>query len=461
MTDVAAHSLTEIAALFRARAVTPLDATQACLERVAALAPRLNAFVTLTPESARDTAEARGEELTRDVNRGPLHGVPLAVKDLFFTRSVATTAGSRVLRDFVPHRTATCVARLEAAGAVMLGKLHMHEFAYGPTGENPHFAACRNPVDPERLPGGSSSGSAVAVAAGMCFGALGSDTGGSIRIPAALCGTVGLKPTYGAVPTDGVIPLSWSLDHVGPLTRKVDDAALLFSVLSGRTTVAATELPRGMRVGLPEELWSVLQPGVRAAAAAAVQELEAAGAEVIPVRLPLFEVASAAQSVLLQAEATAFHRAVLRLRWAEYSPDVRRRLFCGLFLEASDVALARRVQARCCEEVAALFRAVDVLAAPTVPITAPRFGQARARIEDVEDVPRYFLTRNTFYFNLTGLPAVSVPCGGAADATDEQGPPHVPLPVGLQVVGPPHGEDLVLTVASVVERGCQPPSANR
>lgn len=456
MNELLALSLTELSAEIRAGRVSPVEATEACLRRIDERDGVLNSFITVTAESALAEARERAKELAAGRWRGPLHGVPLALKDLFCTAGVRTTSGSAALRDWIPAQDATVVRRLREAGAVLLGKLNMHEHAFGATSENPHFGPVHHPHAPKRIPGGSSGGSAAAVAEGLCFGSLGTDTGGSIRCPAALCGVVGVKPTYGRVSRAGVLPLSWSLDHVGPIARTVADAAVLLEVISGYDPADATSAQepvppltarleagvRGLRLAVPREhFWHPLHPGVREAVQAAISALEQAGAMVEEIPLPSLEYAPAAQSLILCSEAASYHREQLATRYADYGADVRMRLLQGLCINATDYLDAQRVRQLVRREFLAALRRYDAFLTPTVPIPAPLIGQQTVEVEGVCAPPLFFLLRNTSPFNLTGLPAASVPCGVA----DE-------LPVGLQITGRPWNELAVLQIARSVER---------
>lgn len=448
-------SLAELSREIRARRVSPVEATEACLARLEAQDGTLNSFLTVTAEPALEGARQLEAELVSGGWRGPLHGVPLALKDLFLTAGVRTTAGSAILRDWVPSHDASVVRYLQAAGAVFLGKLNMHEFAFGATSVNPHYGAVRNPRDPARLAGGSSGGSAAAVAAGLCFGALGTDTGGSIRCPAALCGIVGLKPTYGRVSRAGVLPLSWSLDHVGPMTRTVADAALMLEAISGHdpgdSTSSRQVVPsysrlldggvKGLRLGVPREFfWDEADAEVLTVVRNAIRDLEKVGAEVREVSLPSLRYLAAAQSLIIHAEAGAYHREYLRTRSDEYGRSVRTRLIQGLFVNAADYLAAQRVRAQVRREFLDCLQDVDALVTPTVPITAPRLDQSVVSVPGLEALPQYFLVRNTAPFNFTGLPALSVPCGQVAG-----------LPVGLQIAGRPWEEATVLRIGRAVE----------
>ncbi len=456
MSNLADLSLAELSTEIRAGRVSPVEATEACLARIDARDGVLNSFLTLCADAARDEARLLAEELAKGDWRGTLHGVPLALKDLYDTADVRTTGGSLILKDRIPERDATVVRSLRQAGMVLLGKLNMHEFAFGATGENEHYGASRNPHDPDRLTGGSSGGSGAAVAAGLCYGSLGSDTGGSIRCPAALCGIVGLKPTYGRVSRRGVLPLAWSLDHVGPMTRTVTDAALMLEAIAGHdpadSTTAQVPVPpysqeieggvRGLRLGVPREFfWEALHPEVEAAVRGTIAALEGEGAEIREIRLPFLDHAQAAQAVIIRAEATAYHREWLRTRSADYDPRVRSRLVEGLFLSAADYLDAQRVRRGVRRELLEVFAGVDVLLTPTVSVPAPRIGATAVEAGGVVAPPQYYMVRNTYLFNLTGLPALSVPCGRAEG-----------LPVGLQIAGRPWEEGLVMRIGRTVER---------
>ena len=459
MSDLTRLSLAELAAEIRDGRVSPLEATDACLDRIGERDGILNSFLTVTADAARADARRLGEELSGGRSpRGPLHGVPLALKDLFLTEGVRTTAGSAILRDWVPDHDATVVRKLKDAGAVSLGKLGMHEFAFGVTNENDHYGPVRNPCDPSRSPGGSSGGSGAAVADYLCFGSLGTDTGGSIRIPASLCGIVGLKPTYGRVSRHGVLPLCWSLDHVGPMARTVEDAALLLEAIAGAdaadpTTLHAPVAPgeftqplergvRGLRLGVPREhFWECVQPGVEAQVRTAIAQLEAQGAEIREVSLPTLNVLSLAQSAIILSEATAVHRHYLRERSTEYGSQVRIRLLEGLFISAADYLDAQRARKIIRREFMECLSEVDAFLTPATPITAPRIGEATLRVGEVEMPTSNYLVWNTAAFNLTGLPAISVPCGAVNG-----------LPVGLQIAAGALEEALVLRIARAVEQ---------
>src|SRR3569833_19240 len=390
MTEHADRSLSELHHLIARREVTPRKATEACLQRIDERDGELNSFLTVCADSAREEADRLTRELAEGRCRGPLHGVPLALKDLFQTAGVRTTAGSTILRDWVPAQDATVVRRLREAGAVLLGKLNMHEFAFGGTNLNPSRNPSRNPHDPTRMTGGSSGGSGAAVAAGLCYGSLGSDTGGSIRCPAALCGIVGLKPTYGRVPRSGVVPLAWSLDHVGPMARTVTDTALLLEAFSGYASDDPATVWRpvpaylrqvecgvkGLRLGVPREhFWEPMQPEVRAAVQEAIERLRNAGAEVRELSLPFLESARSAQALIIVSDAAAYHEERLRQQFNEYGADVRLRVLQGLAVRSADYLRAQQVRRQVVSDLLENLAGVDALLTPTVGIVAPRLDE--------------------------------------------------------------------------------------
>jgi aspartyl-tRNA(Asn)/glutamyl-tRNA(Gln) amidotransferase subunit A len=433
--------LVQIARALRRRQVSPVELVDAYTQGIAAAA-ELRAFITAPDERARREAQ-RAERRLSGGETGALLGVPIAVKDLFATRALRTTVGSRILRDWVPSSDAAAVARLRAAGAIIFGKTNLHEFAYGVSTANPWWGIARNPHDPRRSPGGSSGGSAIAVVAGLCAGALGSDTGGSIRVPASLCGCVGLKPTFGAIALNGTFPLGWSLDHAGPLARTVDDAGVLLDVLAGgdagrKSRRAPT---RGLRVGiLRGPIVENVQPGVSRQVDAAAAGLRRRGLRVRHVEIPELEWTVATQLVTLRAEASALHTRWIRTRPRDYGADVRTRLQLGALVGGADYVLAQRIRSRIRAAMSRVFHDIDVLLLPTTPITAPVIGDRTVRWRSGEEPVDGALVRLTAPFNLAGLPALSVPFGAAAG-----------LPVGVQVVGQWNDEVRVLTVGRLIE----------
>ncbi|HEV2249934.1 MAG TPA: amidase [Candidatus Limnocylindria bacterium] len=443
-------SLEDAIAALRSRAVSSAELTEAALARIAQREPALNAFITVTPEDARRRAGTAG-------TGGPLAGAPIALKDLFDVAGVPTTAGSRLFATNVPGDDSEVARRLFAAGGVNVGKTNLHEWAFGVTTNNPHFGPTRNPWATDRIPGGSSGGNGAALVAGMCFGAVGSDTGGSIRIPAALCGIVGLKPTYGRVSLRGAIPLAWSLDHAGPMTRTVRDAALLLRVIAGHDPddPVCADVPvadylaeieagvRGLAIGVVrgrffDRLDRTEQPSpdVAAAVRAAAEVLAREGARVEDVELPRADELRATQTVIIGTEAGAYHRERIAAHRAEYGDDVARRIDLGLTRTGAEYASARRTRDELRRAYADALARWDAILLPTTPITAPlRDGQDAVAAAAT-------LTAYTSPFNLTGVPAISIPCGA-----DDAG-----LPIGLQLIARPWAEARLLRVARAYER---------
>ena len=450
-------SLRGLATLIQQQEVSPVEATEAMVDRVEKFDRQLNSFITLLRDEALAQARAAEQEIRAGHYRGPLHGIPIAVKDLFYTAGIRTTAGSKILHDFRPAYDATVITRLCDAGAILIGKLNMHEFALGTTNASSLIGPCNNPWDMLRIPGGSSGGSAAAVAAGLCFGSVGSDTGGSIRIPAAFCGVVGLKPTYGRVSRHGAFPLSWSLDHVGPMTRTVTDAALMLQVLAGhdrydpttRTTVvpdysaALTRDIEGARLGIPQGFYfEQLDAEVRDCVRTAIQTLERAGAQVEEVSLPLSKYAAAAGRIISLTESAEIHEQFLKTSSADYSPDVYAGFLLGQLVLGKHYLKAQRSRSLIRQEMSAALRRVDALVTPTVPVPAPRIGQTTVDINQETVDISWAVSRLTRPANLTGFPAISVPCGFTQGG----------LPIGLQLIGRPFAEATVLQLAYAYEQ---------
>ena len=448
-------TIREAGRALRARAVSAVELTRQALERVERLNPKLNAFITVTAESALGRARQADAELAAGKDRGPLHGIPIAHKDLFLTRGVRTTCGSKLYENYVPDHDAAVVERLDAGGAVSLGKLNMHELAFGITSNNPHFGAVRNPWNAAHIPGGSSGGSGVAIAAGMIFMATGSDTGGSIRIPASFCGTVGLKPTYGRVSRFGALPLVFSMDHMGPLTRTVRDAALALNVMAGydpRDPASARHpsgdfVPlegcsiHGLRIGIPHEyFFERLDPEVEAAVRGAVARAESLGAIVRPVRLPGMAALNATSLVIQYAEVAAILEPHLGDR-SLFGKDVMALIDQGRLLSATDYVNAQRLRRQAQLDFREVWQEADCLMTPTTAIPAARIGQTTVRVGDREEEVRSVTTRFMRVFNVLGLPALSIPCG-----LTEAG-----LPIGVQIVSRPFDESLILRAGAALE----------
>jgi len=447
----------QAAQLIRERKVSAVELTSEAFGRIQSLNPKLNAFLTLMEESARERARQADEELSQGRDLGPLHGIPVAVKDVFKTAGVRTTCGSKLFENYVPAHDCAVVERLRSAGAVLIGKTGLHELAYGVTSNNPHFGAIRNPWNTDCVPGGSSGGSGAAVGAGMVFMAMGSDTGGSIRIPAAFCGTTGLKPTFGRVSRFGVMPLDFTLDHMGPLTRSVRDAALVLNVLAGfdprddtsslRAIGQYCPAPecsiRGLRIGIPEKFFfDRIDADVEKAVGQMVQVAESLGAQVAPVSLPDLGAINAVARVILMAEASALMEPFLNSRRDDIGADVRALLDQGRFLAATDYVNAQRLRRVYQRQFNAVWDQVDCLITPTTPISAPKIGAVSVLIDGEAEDTRLASTLYVRGINLLGLPALSMPCG-----LDRHR-----MPVSLQIIGPPFGEALILLLGAALEQ---------
>lgn len=450
-------TIREAALALRENRVSPVELTAKAIARIDRLNSSLCAFITITSDYAMTRARQAETELNAGRDRGPLHGIPIAVKDLFAMRGVRTTAGSKIFENLVPDFDSAVVERLEAAGAVILGKLNMHELAYGISSANPHYGAVRNPWDLERSPGGSSGGSGAAVAAQIVYGAMGSDTGGSIRIPAAFCGTVGLKPTYGRVSRHGVLPLGYSLDHMGPLTRSVRDAAIFLNAIAGRDRRDETSsrrpvidfIPedgcslRGMRIGFPENFYfERIDADVESSVRGAIARAASMGAELKPILVPDIAALNAVGQVTLLSEASAIMEPHLEFR-DRFGADVLSRLDQGRLIPATDYINAQRVRRRLRREFEKLWKEVDCFLTPTTPNTAPRIGENTVRLGGRDEDSRIAATRLVRGINVLGLPALSIPCGLSGAG----------LPVGLQIVGPPFEEATILKVGAALEDG--------
>ena len=437
-------TIEEFARKLRAREITARDITERCLQRITELQPRLNAFIRVMADEARREAETADRELASGMDRGPLHGVPIAVKDLIDIKGVPTTAASRVRDGHVAAVDAPVITRLRNAGAVLIGKTNLDEFGFGTTSENSSFGPVRHPIDPSRSPGGSSGGSAVAVATGMALAALGTDTGGSIRIPAAACGTSGLKPTLGEISTEGVVPLARTLDHVGPFARTVGDARLVYRALLGSNDEPlAASSPRAIRLGVPRGyLCDLLDADVRARFEEAVAVLRGAGASITDVTIPHASSTPAVYIHIHSSEAATYHARSLDTHADRYTPVVRRRLEIGRYVLAQDYVRAMEGREILRNEVDAALAKCDALVLPTVPIPAPPIGADTVIVNGAAEPVRALMLRETQLFNVTGHPAISIPCG-----VTSQG-----LPVGLQIVGHRDQTDALLSVGLTVEK---------
>lgn len=441
--DLPFASVAQIAAHVRARSLSPLEVAEAFLARIDQH-QRLSAFITVRPERVRADARALDLRVTRGEDVGPLAGVPVAVKDLMQVRGYPTTCGTRAIEPREGARDAEAVAKLRAAGALVIGMANLHELAYGVTSANVHFGAVGNPVAPGHLPGGSSGGSGAAVAAGLATIGVGTDTGGSIRVPAACCGVVGFKPTHDAVSREGVWPLAWSLDHIGPLTRSVDDAALAFEAMAGLPAgcVGGKRVERPRMVRPVAFFFDHVEDPVRAHVMRVIGDLAAAGARVDERDVEGMQYAPATQFLTLASEACQANWELLMNRPEGLSPDVRLRLEVGQFIGALDYVKAQRLRRWLRDNMLAALGEADVFVLPTLPVSIPPRGTSILQIgERTLPVPTV-LTRLTSPFNFSGLPALSIPCG-----TDANG-----LPVGLQLVGRPGADATVLAVGRWCEK---------
>jgi aspartyl-tRNA(Asn)/glutamyl-tRNA(Gln) amidotransferase subunit A len=444
-------NVAELSASLRRRQISPVETVRDCLERIENRNAALNAFITVMSDAALADARVAETEIVHGDWRGPLHGVPVAIKDLIDTAGVRTTAGSALYKDRIPAEDAEVVRRLRQAGAIIIGKNNLHEFAYGASSLVSFFGEVHNPWDTECIAGGSSGGSAAAVAAGLVLAAIGTDTAGSIREPAALCGCVGFKPTYGRVSSRGVIPLSPSLDHVGPLTATVTDAATVLQAIAGFDSqdITTADVPvsdyvgvlsqgaKGLRVGVPGEyFFTDLGPEVAGAVKHALRGIDSFGAELREVRLEI-----STDRRLQAAESYAIHAENVRRSPDGYQPETLRRIRSGERVTVAEYIEKRRELDRVRRSINAVFAEVDVVVTPTTPIPAPTIADLKANPEALRPA-ELTLLRNTRPFNVWGLPTISIPCGFT-----ESG-----LPIGLQIAGPQWREDLVLRTAYAYEQ---------
>lgn len=454
-TDLAALPVHELAPLLESREVSPVEVTEAVLENVGRHDQKLRAYIDVYRDEALEGARNAESEISGGRYRGPLHGVPLAIKDNIYFADRVTTMGSKIHGDFVSPTNATVVDRLSEAGAVFLGKLNMHEYALGGTTDNRYYGTCRNPWDLDMSPGGSSGGSAAALASNMASAALGSDTSGSIRIPAAFCGIVGLKPTYGRVSRFGVFPEAWTLDHVGPMTRSVKDAAIMLDAMSGydrrdpgslnqpaiRTAGSLRTTCEGLTIGVVEDFYFAdVDDEVARTVRDGIESLRQLGAEIRTINIPGLRDCEYALTIIDTSETSTVHHANLRDRPVDYSDDVRMLLECGELPSAVEYLEAQQIRRNLRTQVQESFGGVDVVAGPTLPIRTPTIGEATAKLNgrDVDALEN--LIRLVGPASLLGLPSLSLPCG-LVNA----------LPVGMQLVGPAGGEQTVLDVGNALE----------
>ena len=453
-------SIADAAELVAGRQLSPVEIVDAHLRRIDATDDSLNSFITLLRDESMAAAREAEGAIASGGHIGPLHGLPIGLKDLYYTKGIRTTMGSKIMGEFVPDADAAVTEHFREAGAILIGKLQMHEFALGATSENPHYGPAHNPWDTGRMTGGSSGGSGSAVASGQCMGALGSDTGGSVRIPASLCGIVGLKPTFGRVSRYGVYPLSWSFDTVGPMTRTVRDAALVLNAIAGHDSrdLSSSRRPTedfaerlengisGVRIGIPREyFFEKTEPQVTDAVREAASVLEGLGASVDEVSIPVLEHSQTISTPISQAEASQIHTEHLQDRAHDIGADVRGRLYQGALIPATDYIKAQRARTVYNARMAEAFQRFDALIAPTCPVGAPKLGERTVQVGDVAEPTLALLSRLTRPFNVSGVPTVSLPCGFTSYG----------VPIGLQIAGRPFEDAAVLRIAHAYEQATE------
>lgn len=453
---LATKSIGELAPLLRDKQISPVELTDAVLHNVDAYEEQINAHIIVEKEKARQAAEQAEQEIQSGDYKGALHGIPVALKDIMYFNGEKVTMGSKIHENFIPDFDATVVSKLKNAGVVFTGKLNMHEYAWGATTTNPHYGACHNPWDLSKIPGGSSGGAGAAVAADMTIASLGTDTGGSIRIPSASCGIIGLKPTHGRISKYGCFPLSWTLDHIGPMTKTVYDAALMLELLSGYdpkdptsvntppkkySSILAEEV-NGMVIGIEEDyFFKNVDSQVNEAVRNTLRKLEELGARIEPVKIPALSQSEFAELVTITTEASAVHHENLIKQPEKFGEDVRFLLEVGELMSGVDYVQAQQIRRQLSNDFAAAFDKADVLITPTLPFLSPSIGDSTVDINGqslnfMDEVIRF-----TGPGNLTGLPSLSIPCG-VRDG----------LPVGLQIMGPAFQEEKVLNAAYNIEK---------
>ncbi len=451
-------SISDTSKLIEARELSPVDLVEIQLQKIEQLNETINAYITIIPEVARKAAKEAELEIQAGKYRGPLHGIPIGIKDIINTAGIVTTIGSSIFKDNIPSQDAAVVKRLIKAGAVLIGKTNTHEFALGVTTNNEHYGATRNPWDIERIPGGSSGGSAAATAAHLCFAALGSDTGGSVRIPAAFCGLVGLKPTYGRVSLQGVFPLATSLDHVGPLTRTVEDAAIVLQEMAGfdiddprslhapvpnyrdALTDASIE---GLKIAVSEDVDEIpVDSSIKTAFRSTISKIEKLGGEIEEVRLTSTKTSERVSSTILLAEAATHHAELLAKHSDQYGTNVIDRFKIGQTIQTDAYIKASRNREVITREFEQLFHRIDFYLAPTVQILPPKIGQELVKVDSIEVNVVSGCTQFTRLGNLTGMPVIALPCGFNADS----------LPQSIQFMAPKLGEPELLKLAYALEQ---------
>ncbi|MCO7174883.1 amidase [Sporolactobacillus kofuensis] len=443
------EDIRKISLQLKSGSISSVEITEKMLDRIHKLDPALNAYIQVMDGSALEQAKKADDEIIRGNIRGPLHGVPIAIKDIFETKGSITTAGSKVLSKWKPAQDAVVVSKLKDAGAVIIGKTNLHEFAMGSTTENPHYGPTRNPWNLTKIPGGSSGGSAVAVAAGMCYGALGTDTGGSIRLPSSLCGIVGLKPTFNLVNRKGCVPLSWSFDHIGPMARTVDDCALILQVIVDPKMIQNHGLDlsienihtikhRSIKIGICKEyFFDGIEEEIQMIVEQAMYDLEAIGIQFIDIKIPGIAEGLNAQKIISKSEAYTFHKNTFEKYPNDFGKDVQFRLNSGSKVLASEYIEAQRVRRSFLENVKEAMKECDYILSPTHSITPFDVGE-RSPEESINNI---FDLGKTPIGNLLGYPVLTVPCGFSSKK----------LPVGMQIIGKPYSEDQLLSIGKHYE----------
>ncbi len=454
--DLTTKPLCYLADLLKKREVSPVELVDLYFNRIEKTNDTLHAYITVARKTARQAAKEAEIQIQNGDYQGRLHGIPYACKDLFLTKGIQTTGGSRVLKDWIPDSTAAVVSRLSAAGGILLGKLNQHEFAYGATGENEHFGTVPNPWDSSRLAGGSSSGSAAAVAAGLASYALGTDTGGSTRAPASLCGVVGLKPTYGLLSTKGIIPYCWSLDHVGIFSKTVKDAAIVFESLKDRAKLGRypfqepffqfNKTPSGdlrkVRIGVPRAFFfDQIDEEIHESVKKVIMVCGQCNAELIDINIPPMEKTRTVSLVIQLPEMLSYHSRYLPKKKNLYGEDLRAGMALGQFILAEHYIRAKRMVQWYRMNMEEPFKRVDLIITPSCPIVAPKIGSDFIEWGDEKEPVGNAITRYTSFFNMTGHPAISIPCGIHSSG----------LPMGVQLVGHHFNENTLLKAAHVLE----------
>ena len=444
--QILSQSSIELSKLVKNKDLSPVELTSAYLNEIEQSNPDKNIYITVSKELAQEQAQQAESEIMKGNYRGPLHGIPFSCKDLFFTKGIKTTGGSRVLQDFIPHYDATVIQHLFKSGAILLGKTNMHEFAYGATGENPYYGTVANPYDKTRNAGGSSSGSAAAVASGCAVFSLGTDTGGSVRAPSALCGVVGLKPTYGTISLHGVVPYCWSLDHFGVSTKTVHDAALILDSVSRQTSLEFDyqniNYPKNLRIGIPRSFFfENMEDEILNRTETIITSLKAEGHNVVEVKSPNLDYSRTVSLLIQLPEVLSYHSKYFKEKQDLYGMDILAGMAVGQFILSEHYVRAKRIAELYKKQVDNIFKEIDVLLTPSCPITAPLIDQVNITTAGKTEAKGNAITRFTSFFNITGNPAVSIPSG-----MNSKG-----LPMGVQVIGKHYREKDILNLGLTIE----------